>query len=108
MIPKDEFKKRLNSILENVADPGKVSEVLTSLHDDYEAALNEFSEISETNKTLKAKNDSLIEANGALFVKVGMFKETEKEEKKEKKTDNKKPDLIPIEDVMENIKWGEK
>ena len=107
MIPKDEFKKRLNSILENVTDPGKVSEVLTALHDDYEAALNEFSEISETNKTLKAKNDSLIEANGALFVKVGMFKDPEKEEKIEQKSEEK-PVLIPIEDVMENIKWGEK
>ena len=107
MIPKDEFKKRLNSILENVTDPGKVSEVLTALHDDYVAALNEFSEISETNKTLKAKNDSLIEANGALFVKVGMFKEPEKEEKPETKPEEK-PVLTPIEDVMENIKWGEK
>ena len=107
MIPKDEFKKRLNSILENETDPGKVSEVLTALHDDYEAALNEFSEISETNKTLKATNDSLIEANGALFVKVGMFKDPKKEEKPETKPEEK-PVLTPIEDVMENIKWGEK
>ena len=107
MKPKDEFKKRLNSILENETDAGQVSEAFTALPDDYEAALNEFSEISETNKTLKAKNDSLIEANGALFVKVGMFKDPEKEEKIEPKSEEK-PVLTPIEDVMENIKWGEK
>ena len=42
-----------------------------------------------------------------IFVKVGMFKEPEKEEKPETKPEEK-PVLTPIEDVMENIKWGEK
>ena len=42
MLSIQDFKQSLNTVLENVTDPGKVSEILTKLHEDYAGSVTEY------------------------------------------------------------------
>lgn len=108
MLKPEEFKEELNQILENVNDPGKVSQILTKLHENYNSMVGEYEEISSTNAKLKESNESLVKSNGELFRYVGLVKEEPEQTEPDK--EEPKPDLPPIEDVMENLlkTWGEK
>lgn len=97
-----EFKQSLNEVLENVSDPGKVSEILTKLHEDYAGTVTEVETLTKTAAELKATNDSLIKSNGELFRKVGLVKE-EAEKGAEQKEEEEKPALVPIDEIMEKL-----
>ena len=75
MLTIQDFKQSLNTVLENVTDPGKVSEILTKLHEDYAGSVTEYETMEKTAAKLKETNDSLIKSNGELFRKVGLVKE---------------------------------
>ena len=111
MLSIQDFKQSLNTVLENVTDPGKVSEILTKLHEDYAGALTEYETLTQTAAKLKETNDSLIKSNGELFRKVGLVKvEAEKGAGTSTPEPETKPVMAPIEDVMEKLipVWGEK
>lgn len=110
MLTVNEFKENLNSILENVSDPGKVSEILTKLHEDYAGTVAEVETLNETAVTLKATNDSLIKSNGELFRRVGLVKEEAEKGAEPETAKDEKPELVPIDQVMEKLipVWGEK
>lgn len=111
MLSIQDFKQSLNTVLENVTDPGKVSEILTKLHEDYAGALTEYETLTQTAAKLKETNDSLIKSNGELFRKVGLVKEeAEKGAETSPPETETKPAMAPIEDVMEKLipVWGEK
>ena len=111
MLTINDFKANLNSILENVTDPGKVSEILTKLHEDYAGSLTEYETLTQTAAKLKETNDSLIKSNGELFRKVGLVKEEAEKGAETSATEPEtKPAMAPIEDVMEKLipVWGEK
>ena len=111
MLTINDFKANLNSILENVADPGKVSEILTKLHEDYAGSVTEYETMEKTAAKLKETNDSLIKSNGELFRKVGLVKEEAEKGAETSATETEtKPDMASIEDVMEKLipVWGEK
>jgi len=103
----EEFKSKLNAVLENVSDPGKVSEILTELHQNYNDVLGETTNLTTLNGKLKESNDSLILANGKLFLSVGLVKE-EPEKMPEPPTAATAPELKSIDDVMDELlpKWG--
>ena len=107
MLTINDFKANLNSILENVTDPGKVSEILTKLHEDYAGSVTEYETMEKTSAKLKETNDSLIKSNGELFRRVGLVKEeaekgAEKTAQDEEQKDDKQT-LTPIEDVMTKL-----
>ena len=111
MLSIQDFKQSLNTVLENVTDPGKVSEILTKLHEDYAGALTEYETLTQTAAKLKETNDSLIKSNGELFRKVGLVKEEAEKGAETSATETEtKPDMASIEDVMEKLipVWGEK
>ena len=109
MLNAEEFKTKLNEVLENASDPGKVSLILTELQQNYGEVMTEQGSLTEQAAKLKETNDSLIKSNGELFRHVGLFKEPAEEEKKEEEPEDKN-NLLSIEDVMEKILpiWGAK
>lgn len=98
-----EFKQSLNEVLENVSDPGKVSEILTKLHEDYAGTVTEVETLTKTAAELKATNDSLIKSNGELFRKVGLVKEEAEKGAQQKEEEEEKPALVPIDEIMEKL-----
>ena len=111
MLSIQDFKQSLNTILENVTDPGKVSEILTKLHEDYAGTVTEYETLAQNAAKLKETNDSLIKSNGELFRRVGLVKEEAEKGAETSATETEtKPVMAPIEDVMEKLipVWGEK
>ena len=104
MLSKEEFKQKLTEVLENAGDPGKVSTLLTGLHESYGEVLEEHETLTQTAAKLKEANESLVKSNGELFRYVGLVKEEPEEEKKDEKTQT----MPGIDEVMENLvdKWG--
>lgn len=109
MLTPEEYKSKLTSILDNAGDPGRISEILTGLHEDYNATVSEQTELTLNVTKLKEMNDSLVKSNGELFRYVGLYKE-EPEKEPEKEPDTDKKDLPTIDEVMEKIlpNWGVK
>lgn len=75
MLTVEEFKEKLNQVLENREDPGKVTELLTGLHENYNEIMTTQTELSTLNEKLKETNDSLVKSNGELFRQVGVIRE---------------------------------
>ena len=103
MLNAEEFKAKLNEVLESAGDPGKVSLILTDLHANYGEALTVNGELAQTAAKLKESNESLVKSNGELFRYVGMFKEPEKEPEKEEPKQSAAADLKSIDEVMESL-----
>jgi glycyl-tRNA synthetase beta subunit len=66
-----EHKQILTDILGSLADTGKVSALLMQLSDDYNTQLALQESTAAQNTQLIADNQSLIETNSRLFLKVG-------------------------------------
>ena len=102
MYNKDEYKQVLNSIIENIEDHGKISEIIVELNKHNDEVLSTYDEAVTKVGTLKERNDSLIEANGNLLQYVGVTKagsiitpETEKDPEPE--------DPMPVEDLISQL-----
>lgn len=76
----DDHKNLLNEILSNLDNQAKVSEVLTTLADDYTSLLSENATLTTTNSELAERNKQLLETNMNLFLKVGAPKDTQTDE----------------------------
>lgn len=76
----DEHKNLLNEILSNLDNQAKVSEVLTTLTDDYTSLLSENATLTTTNSELTERNKQLLETNMNLFLKVGSPQNTQTDE----------------------------
>lgn len=111
MLTAEEFKEELNKILELREDPGKVSELLTGLHSNYNEVMETQTELSTLNEKLKETNDSLVKSNGELFRQVGVYKEPETPIEEEEPIEPNKEELKQkAEETLESVinQWGEK
>ena len=108
MLTSEEFKTKLNEVLENASDPGKVSLILNELHTNYGEVMTEQSTLTNAEAELKEFNASMVKSNGELFRQVGLIKEEPEKKEEEKKDDV--TELPSIDDVMEKIlpTWGVK
>ena len=102
MYNKDEYKQVLNSIIENIEDHGKISEIIVELNKHNDEVLSAYDEAVTKVGTLKERNDSLIEANGNFLQYVGVTKagsiitpETENGPEPE--------DPMPVEDLISQL-----
>ena len=100
MLNAEEFKTKLNEVLENASDPGKVSLILNELHTNYGEVMQEHTTLAATAAELKEFNASLVKSNGELFRQVGLIKEEPEQTKDEPKEE---PLQNKIEDVMERL-----
>lgn len=91
----EEFNEKLSDILKHSSDTGKVSELLSDLKSDYALTLGQITELQATKDDLTAKNASLIEANGKLFMQIAIG-----EEKEETGGDDELENQLTIEDVL--------
>ena len=109
MLTSEEFKAKLNEVLENASDPGKVSLILNELHTNYGEVMTEQSTLANAAAELKEFNASLVKSNGELFRQVGLIKE-EPEKKDSRAKEEDKNDLKNIDEVMEKLlpTWGVK
>lgn len=117
MLTSEEFKTKLNEVLENASDPGKVSLILNELHTNYGEVMTEQSTLANAAAELKEFNASLVKSNGELFRQVGLIKEEpeKKEDDPRNQNDSRakeedKNDLKNIDEVMEKLlpTWGVK
>ena len=102
MYNKDEYKQILNSIIENIEDHGKISEIIVELNKHNDEVQSAYDEALTNAGKLKERNDSLIEANGNLLQYVGVTKAgslntppTEKDPEPE--------DPMPVEDLIAQL-----
>jgi len=68
---REEQKALLADILTNATDTGKVSEILTTLAEDYMGVTASMDLLKAENDKLAADNASLLQQNMNLFLKVG-------------------------------------
>lgn len=64
-------KQILQEIMGNVGNQAKISELLTSLSDDYGAVIAENEKVKEQAAKLTADNQGLRDTNNRLFLRVG-------------------------------------
>ena len=75
----DDYVGKMSTILENVNDPATVSELLTDLRGNYADVIQTVEALTAENEKLKTSNASLIEANGKLFLQVGVTQKQDPE-----------------------------
>ena len=117
MLTNEEFKAKLNEVLENASDPGKVSLILNELHTNYGEVMTEQSTLANAAAELKEFNASLVKSNVELFRQVGLIKEEPEKKEDDPRNQNdsrtKEEDknaLKNIDEVMEKLlpTWGVK
>lgn len=101
-----EEHKKITSELMSLAtaeSQARVSELLTSLSDDYAETLTKYETANNSLSDLQTKNETLREVNAKLFLKVG---ETDKETKKPivEEAGTKDPEPAPTFDALFNEK----
>lgn len=67
----EEFRQFTADILSNLSDQGKVSEILTTLVDDYVGVSENLNTLTGSNSKLLEDMESLRSANMKLFLKIG-------------------------------------
>lgn len=68
---RDEHTAIIREIRNNIADEGKVTELLTQLSDDYGATITTMENIQSDMEATQKANESLRDTNMRLFLKVG-------------------------------------
>lgn len=79
---RDEHQIILSEILGNVGDVAKVSENLTKLSEDYGGVNAELELTKAENAALKTRNETVVQENMRLFLKLQTGAEEEKEQEK--------------------------
>jgi len=77
----EDFKQMTVDILENITDQAKISELLTTLVDDYTKIDNKINSLTTENVNFKTDNEKLRTANMNLFLKIGEKVDTPTPEK---------------------------
>jgi hypothetical protein len=85
LLTKEQHTKILNDLRSMCTDIGKASEILTELSDDYSSTLACVDDLTNKNAEFHKNNESLVKANGNLFLKLQMQEENKEEEKEEEK-----------------------
>lgn len=80
---REEHKTKLQEILNNLTDQGKVTELLAELTSDYEVVSSQLETLQESNTTLSKDAESLRSANMKLFLQIGT-----KEDKQDENLNN--------------------
>lgn len=90
---KEEHKSKLEEVLNNLQDQGKVTEILAEITNDYEDITTKLDTFASTNEKLTQDAESLRAANMKLFLQIGstpkpedIKPEPEPDAPKEKKT----------------------
>jgi hypothetical protein len=96
----EEFKALTTEIMQNLTDQAKVSTILATLTEDYDAETVIKTTSLSTTEKLTADNEKLRQANMNLFLKVGETKVTEQPQKKEDLT----PKFEDLFDANGNLK----
>lgn len=88
---REEHKKKLEEVLNNLQDQGKVTEILAELTQDYSELSANIETLNNTNKKLVDDAESLRNANMKLFLQIGNTPQKEEE----------KPTPDPVPEVEE-------
>lgn len=86
---REEFNKTASEILANIADTGKVSELLDTLRTGFNDEVTKGETAAANVTDLTAKNENLQAANMALFLKTGKTAATGENEEETAEEENK-------------------
>lgn len=86
---REEFNSKASELLANVADTGKVSEILDELRTGFNEEITKGETAAATVTDLTAKNENLQAANMSLFLKTGKTAATGENEEETAEEENK-------------------
>lgn len=82
----EDFKAKLDEVLQNHTDQAKISTILSELTDDYTKVSADTETAKTTAQKLTDDNEKLRQANMSLFLKVGETKPQDTQKTKEDET----------------------